>query len=379
MSASIQINTSTMPIATAPDKPIEFKSITRDHLELFEGDISYDLLKGGVAKNFKSTGIDDRAKNTMLVLEDSGATLAGQLRVESVEAKNLKVNSLTVDNFSVTGVLETNVLVKSYTIDSRDITVSAGAKTREVLHNSGVYWGTLGPRITFDRFKDKLVITGGIDLDTGSEITINGKQVLTETALGKNIKSSGLTKLGVLQELQVAGDTGVENLYANKIIIGLDTESHQAITATEDTISWGLGEHQSRLVLKIDQPKGIAIQQGDVTVAVFDSDATSIESDLIVAENIKVEKDIVGKGNIGVAKNLYVGAGAKIDNQGAAQFTSVKIGANSVSWAPVKPEFGNFVQGDIVYNSEPSVGKPVGWICLQSGTPGTWLTIGNAS
>lgn len=379
MSASIQINTSTMPIATAPEKPIEFKSITRDHLELFEGDISYDLLKGGIAKNFKSTGIDDRAKNTMLVLEDWGTTLAGQLRVESVEAKNLKVNSLTVDNFSVTGVLETNVLVKSYTIDSRDITVSAGAKTREVLHNSGVYWGTLGPRITFDRFRDKLVITGGIDLDTGSEITINGKQVLTETALGKNIKSSGLTKLGVLEELQVAGDTGVENLYANKIVIGLDTESHQAITATEDTISWGLGEHQGRLVLKIEQPKGIAIQQGDVTVAVFDSDATSIESDLIVAENIKVEKDIVGKGNIGVAKNLYVGAGAKIDNQGAAQFTSVKIGANSVSWAPVKPEFGNFVQGDIVYNSEPAVGKPAGWICLQSGTPGTWATIGIAS
>jgi hypothetical protein len=368
-----------MPIATAPEKPIEFKSITRDHLELFEGDISYDLLKGGIAKNFKSTGIDDRAKNTMLVLEDWGTTLAGQLRVDSVEAKNLKVNSLTVDNFSVTGVLETNVLVKSYTIDSRDITVSAGAKTREVLHNSGVYWGTLGPRITFDRFRDKLVITGGIDLDSGSEITINGKQVLTETALGKNIKSSGLTKLGVLEELQVAGDTGVENLYANKIVIGLDTESHQAITATEDTISWGLGEHQSRLVLKIDQPKGIAIQQGDATVAVFDSDATSIESDLIVAENIKVEKDIVGKGNIGVAKNLYVGAGAKIDNQGAAQFTSVKIGANSVSWAPVKPEFGNFVQGDIVYNSEPAVGKPAGWICLQSGTPGIWATIGIAS
>lgn len=368
-----------MPIATAPEKSIEFKSITRDHLELFEGDISYDLLKGGIAKNFKSTGIDDRATGVALLIKDGQIEVAGELYTDVVKANNIQTKSLTVDNFSVTGVLETNVLVKSYTIDSRDITVSAGAKTREVLHNSGIYWGTLGPRITFDRFKDKLVITGGIDLDTGSEITINGKQVLTETALGKNIKSSGLTKLGVLEELQVAGDTGVENLYANKIIIGLDTESHQAITATEDTISWGLGEHQSRLVLKIDQPKGIAIQQGDVTVAVFDSDATSIESDLIVAENIKVEKDIVGKGNIGVAKNLYVGAGAKINNEGAAQFTSIKIGANSITWAPVKPEFGVFTQGDIVYNSEPAVGKPVGWICLSSGTPGTWAIIGIAS
>ena len=334
-----------MPIATAPEKSIEFKSITRDHLELFEGDISYDLLKGGIAKNFKSTGIDDRATGVALLIKDGQIEVAGELYTDVVKANNIQTKSLTVDNFSVTGVLETNVLVKSYTIDSRDITVSAGAKTREVLHNSGIYWGTLGPRITFDRFKDKLVITGGIDLDTGSEITINGKQVLTETALGKNIKSSGLTKLGVLEELQVAGDTGVENLYANKIIIGLDTESHQAITATEDTISWGLGEHQSRLVLKIDQPKGIAIQQGDVTVAVFDSDATSIESDLIVAENIKVEKDIVGKGNIGVAKNLYVGAGAKINNEGAAQFTSIKFGSNRITWAPVKPCIGELNHG----------------------------------
>lgn len=368
-----------MPIATAPEKQIDLKSITRDHLELFDGDLSYNLLKGGIAKNFRSTGIDDRATNTMLVLEDQGATLAGQLRVESVEAKNLTVNSLTVDNFKVNSVLETTVLVKSYTIDSRDITVSAGAKTREALHNSGIYWSTQGPRITFDRFRDKLVVVGGIDLDAGSEFTINGKQVLTETALGKNIKSSGLTKLGILEELQVAGDAGVENLYANKIVIGIDTESHQAITATEDTISWGLGEHQGRLVLKIDQPKGIAIQQGDTTVAVFDSDATTIESDLVVAGHVKVEKDIVGKGNIGVTKDLYVGAGAKIDSEGAAQFTSIKIGANRVTWAPVKPEFGIFTQGDIVYNSEPAVGKPVGWICVSSGTPGTWATLGIAS
>jgi hypothetical protein len=92
-------------------------------------------------------------------------------------------------------------------------------------------------------------------------------------------------------------------------------------------------------------------------------------------ENIKVEKDIIGKGNIGVAKNLYVGSGAKINNEGAAQFTSIRIGANSISWAPVKPEFGVFVKGDIVYNSEPTVGLAAGWICLESGNPGTWAAM----
>ena len=224
----------------------------------------------------------------------------------------------------------------------------------------------------FDRFIDKLSISCGLELVAGSEITINGKQALTESALGKNIKSSGLTKLGVLEELLVDGEARTEILYTEKLVLGSDAPGNLAITASEDQISWGMGESDGQLVLKIEQPRGIVLQQGDTVVVTFDSDATVVESDLVVAENIKVEKDIIGKGNIGVAKNLYVGSGAKINNEGAAQFTSIRIGANSIAWAPVKPEFGVFVRGDIVYNSEPSIGRAAGWICLESGNPGTW-------
>ncbi|EGU0147634.1 hypothetical protein JFQ72_001794 [Vibrio parahaemolyticus] len=34
-------------------------------------------------------------------------------------------------------------------------------------------------------------------------------------------------------------------------------------------------------------------------------------------------------------------------------------------------------RGDIVYNSQPSVGQPKGWQCTASGTPGTWVSMGN--
>lgn len=364
-----------MPIATAPKKELELKSITRDHLELFEGDLSYNLLKGGTAKSFRSTGIDDRSSNTMLVLEDWGTTLAGKLKTAEIETTNLTAKSLTVDNFKVNGVLETKVRVTSYEVDSRDIVVSAGARTRESLHNSGIYWGAQGPRITFDRFKDKLTVTSGIDLEAGTELTINGKQVLTETALGKNIKSSGLTKLGILEELNVAGDAGVETLYASGIVIGLDSESKMAITATEDQISWGLGEFKDQLVLRVDQAKGIALYQADELVVTFDSDVTVLESDLMAAKNVKVEKDIAVQGNVGIGKTLYVGTGASITNDGAAKFKSIQLGDNKISWQPVKPEFGRFSRGDIVYNSEPAVGQPAGWICIESGEPGRWATL----
>jgi len=369
-----------MPIATAPTTNLDPASITRAHLELFPGDISYDLLRGGVATAFRSTGIDDRAANTMLVIEDFGTTLAGKLTVEdvranSVTAKSLAADTLTVKDFKVSGVLETHVHVTTLLVEGRELVVSAGAVNKETLHNAGVYWGQHGPTILFDRFLDKLSISCGLELVAGSEITINGKQALTESALGKNIKSSGLTRLGVLEELLVDGEARTEILYTEKLVIGADSPSNLAISASEDQISWGMGEVSGQLVLKIEQPRGIVIQQGDTVVVTFDSDATIVESDLVIAENIKVEKDIIGKGNIGVAKNLYVGSGAKINNEGAAQFTSIRIGANSISWAPVKPEFGTFVKGDIVYNSEPTVGLAAGWICLESGNPGTWAAM----
>ena len=30
-----------------------------------------------------------------------------------------------------------------------------------------------------------------------------------------------------------------------------------------------------------------------------------------------------------------------------------------------------YEQGDVVWNSEPSVGSPLGWVCIESGTQGT--------
>ena len=40
------------------------------------------------------------------------------------------------------------------------------------------------------------------------------------------------------------------------------------------------------------------------------------------------------------------------------------------------PTTGSFARGDIVWNSAPSSGGPVGWICVASGTPGTFYQIG---
>ena len=43
------------------------------------------------------------------------------------------------------------------------------------------------------------------------------------------------------------------------------------------------------------------------------------------------------------------------------------------------PTTGTYVIGDIVFNSSPTAGGYIGWVCTASGTPGTWNTFGAIS
>lgn len=44
--------------------------------------------------------------------------------------------------------------------------------------------------------------------------------------------------------------------------------------------------------------------------------------------------------------------------------------------ATTAPTVGTWPQGAIVYNSAPVAGGYIGWVCVKSGTPGTWKTWG---
>ena len=43
------------------------------------------------------------------------------------------------------------------------------------------------------------------------------------------------------------------------------------------------------------------------------------------------------------------------------------------------PTSGSWSQGDIVFNSAPTTGGFIGWVCVATGTPGTWKTFGAIS
>ena len=54
-------------------------------------------------------------------------------------------------------------------------------------------------------------------------------------------------------------------------------------------------------------------------------------------------------------------------------------GSNQMKYrglASAAPASGTYLQGDIVWNSAPTSGGYIGWVCTTAGTPGTWKTFG---
>ena len=47
--------------------------------------------------------------------------------------------------------------------------------------------------------------------------------------------------------------------------------------------------------------------------------------------------------------------------------------------ASAAPTTGTYAKGDIVWNSAPTSGGFIGWVCVAAGTPGTWKTWGAIS
>lgn len=43
------------------------------------------------------------------------------------------------------------------------------------------------------------------------------------------------------------------------------------------------------------------------------------------------------------------------------------------------PNSGTYKVGDIIWNSAPSAGGNIGWVCIEAGTPGTWKSFGDIS
>lgn len=209
--------------------------------------ISGNKISGGVISNFASTGIQDLATSTSLIVTNDAITvkaanipfLNGNVRVNG----NLDIaGSVTFDenvNFAKSLSIGGNLSANTLTVDkliakiSQETTepVVFKAPAEADLNGMGLVW-----RAPDSEKQHSIAYKNGalssnlpIDLAAGLPYTIAGITVLTSHALGSGVTISSLTKLGNLTELNVDGAAtlhgnveinGVTSLYNNLNVTG---------------------------------------------------------------------------------------------------------------------------------------------------------------
>jgi len=129
-------------------------------------------------------------------------------------------------------------------------------------------------------------------INTSQNFTINGIVVIDDTdsvvSLGSGIKNSSLTRLGVLEGLQIDGDFTIaqgSSPYFNVVNGHIEIESFAA-TGRMDNIDIGLQQPADANF------KSVNIGPGDSTGEL------SVQGDIIVTQGIQVGGNITASGNI---------------------------------------------------------------------------------
>ena len=211
------------------------------------------------------------------------------------------------------------------------------------IYGKGLVWLGNGAakQLTIQANPDRLCSTESLDLSQDKQYYINGSVVLSATRLGPNVVDSNLTSLGTLNSLAVKGSTTFTGaVTANSVSIkslevqslsgvnsfAVKVDAHQAFYADDLKIEIG-NNLNSRRAVKVFGPLSVGINNPDPTV------------------------DFAVKGNISFADKKFT----------------------TGTEAPVT---GIATKGDICWNSNPAEFTYVGWVCVATGEPGTWLPFG---
>jgi len=269
---------------------ITAKSVKVSDIDFKKDSISGDVINGGTITNFSSTGIKDSATHNILEIADDVTNINNDVFIQG------KINCQTLQ---------------------------------------------------YNRAQVPV-------LDVKEALRIDGNEVVWRTKLGKSVKESSLTKVGVLENLQVKdtlyvadGRVGINTTVPSKTF-AVDAEGVEIVIGSDDATGF-VGTHEARpFAISTDDTKRI-----------------------VVATNGKVsfEKDVNVKGRLGVGiqnpdHDLEVAGNIAFQNRIFSSASGI-------------PTTGTWTKGSIVWNSEPDIGEVLGWICIKGGQPGAWRSFGH--
>ena len=335
-------------------------------IELKDRELSGNKIHGGTITKFSSLGIVDEAGSAILTVKNDG------IHVNRVHTNEIAGSAAVNGNLTVNGEITAKKLhVDEITADIRNENTSSlefhGKKS--YAYGKGLVW-------TGDDYTKQFVMLSGpdriwstedIDIHKDRSYRIGKETVLSYNELGSSITKSNLKSVGVLNNLSVAGELSVDNFVkydpnTERFSIGsedpvgmltLESLDHQFVIDPSSSNDWKIGTYTtSTLDIITDNTERIRIDQTG-SVRVFSK--TTFDS-------------IVG---IGVKNPID---DAQLTVAGAIRFQGKKQEVSESS-----PQSGNYVKGDIVWNSDPKPTGYVGWVCVREGSPGEWKPFGQIS
>jgi len=348
------------------------KNIRLAQLKIEKGELSGDLISGGVITNFSSVGIEDRSTVRSVIVKD------GQISVDKIKIKNIEGNVELQGNLKISGDLTAEKLYVSEVISGstygRTYLEFQPVNEADNPTGSGMIWkGKDYTKLLVLRNNPaRFFSSESFDLSRDRSYRIDGVEVLTKDTLGTGIRKSSLRELGTLYKLDVTGDVNLSevlSISSDQQRVSINSDQMVGIVTISDTFK--------DVIIKIDSEDGKAkigtfnnrsldIITGDMTSMTFDPKG-------IVSIGNEYRSEITTRiwGKVGInLKNPE----ADLDIRGNIRFNGKLF---MVDKCP--PEKGNFKRGDIVWNDSPGQNCPIGWICTVSGTPGVWIEFGMIS
>jgi hypothetical protein len=264
--------------------------------------ITGDNITGGVIKNFASTGIDDQASQCQVTVLDQGTVFENTLYAPRVEVKG---GAVIDGDLTILGQFTDNPALQQLVAATSNQVIERVQATVLDAHQDRV----------FDRIQNE-----GLDLN---KITINGKSIVENDRLTNAVLHSQLQTLGIVHDLQTEGEALLsQTLYVSNRRVGVNTmDPTTALSVWDEEIEIGIGK-QSQGVARI---------------------AAARDHVLIIGSN---KQDNI-----------------TLTPDGVTEIPKLKLGNMSLTTAPTPPHY-DAPRGSIVFNEQPNLGGPLGWVSL---------------
>jgi len=271
------------------------KRVDVRQVDVYENSISGDAIHGGRITDFNSTGIKDQAESVQLTVKDDKIEIANDLEVKG---------TVTVENLKY---VEAQV--------------------------------------------PKLNVTDAIMIDHN--------EVIWKDTLGKSVKTSSLTQLGILKNLQVD-----KTLFASQKRVGINTEAPSAeFSVNVDGYEVVTTMHEKNAYVGTHSPAAFAIGTDNTARITCKSNG-----DIVLGNENNSSTNVMVAGKLGI--------GAKNPQESLHVVGNIKFAERTFSSGSKAPTEGRWDTGSIVWNDKPELNQPIGWVCVKGGTPGSWRPFG---